>query len=163
MSTKVEIHLGAAAAGVLLILILVAALYALTAGRFHVPAGPGDPDAVARRIEPVGEVKLLGQAPAQSAAAPAEPVAAAPAAASGAASGEEIYNKACFVCHAAGVAGAPKLGDKAAWEPRIAQGKDAMLQTAINGKGAMPPRGTCATCSDDDLMAAIEYMLSKVQ
>ncbi len=162
MSTKVEIHLGAAAAGVLLILILVSALYALTAARFQSPAGPGDPDAVASRLEPVGEVTLLGEEPAQPASAGSE-VAAAPAASSGAASGEEIYNKACFVCHAAGVAGAPKLGDAAAWEPRMAQGTDALLNTAINGKGAMPPRGTCATCSDDDLRAAIDYMLSAVQ
>ena len=61
------------------------------------------------------------------------------------------------------VAGAPKFGDKAAWEPRIAQGIDAMLSTAINGKGAMPPRGTCMDCSDADLKAAIEYMISNSQ
>jgi len=163
VSMKTEIHLGAAAAGVLLIVILVAALYALTAARFQGVAGPGDPDAVAKRLEPVGEVRLLGEAPAQGAAAAGQEAAAAPAASGAAVSGEEIYNKACVVCHAAGVAGAPKLGDKAAWEPRIAQGMDTLLHTAINGKGAMPPRGTCTTCSDEDLKAAIEYMVSKAQ
>jgi cytochrome c5 len=63
------------------------------------------------------------------------------------------------------VAGAPKLGDKAAWEPRIAKGKDALVQSAINGLPgtAMPPKGTCAACTDEDLEAAVEYMLSSVQ
>jgi cytochrome c5 len=98
--------------------------------------------------------------------ASAETAVAAPAVADTAAAGadgEAIYGKACIACHASGAAGAPKLGDKAAWEPRIALGMDALLQTAISGKGAMPPRGTCGACSDDDLKAAIEYMLSKVE
>ncbi|WP_207063272.1 cytochrome c5 family protein [Motiliproteus sp. SC1-56] len=75
-----------------------------------------------------------------------------------AADGEAVYNKACVNCHAAGVAGAPKTGDADAWAPRLAQGIDAMVQSAINGKGAMPPKGLCADCSADDLKAAIEYM-----
>ena len=73
--------------------------------------------------------------------------------------GKEIYDTKCFTCHAAGVAGAPKFGDKAAWEPRIATGMDAMLAVAIKGKGGMPPKGTCMDCSDDDLKAAIQYMV----
>ena len=76
--------------------------------------------------------------------------------------GEAIYNKACVACHASGVAGAPKLGDKAAWEPRLALGVDGLLQSAITGKNAMPPRGTCMDCSDDDLKIAIEFMLGTV-
>jgi len=75
------------------------------------------------------------------------------------ADGKKIYDTKCFMCHAAGVANAPKLGDKAAWEPRIATGMDAMLAVAIKGKGAMPPKGTCMDCSDDDLKAAIQYMV----
>ena len=63
-----------------------------------------------------------------------------------------------MVCHAAGVAGAPKLGDKAAWAPRIAQGMPAMVQSAIKGKGAMPPKGG-SSASDADLRAAVEYMV----
>jgi cytochrome c5 len=74
--------------------------------------------------------------------------------------GKEIYDTKCTTCHAAGVAGAPKFGDKAAWAPRAALGMDALLKTAITGKGAMPPKGTCMDCSDDDLKAAIEYMLN---
>lgn len=77
--------------------------------------------------------------------------------------GQEIYQKTCNVCHAAGVAGAPKLGDKEAWAPRAAKGIDALLASATKGLNAMPPRGTCATCSDDDLKAAIEYMVSNSQ
>lgn len=73
--------------------------------------------------------------------------------------GIRVYNKTCVVCHDTGAANAPKLGDRAAWEPRAAQGIDRLLQTTIAGKGAMPPRGACADCSDADLRAAIRYML----
>lgn len=80
-----------------------------------------------------------------------------------AADGKAIYDQSCKVCHAAGVAGAPKLGDKDAWAPRIAQGADKMLENAINGLNAMPPKGTCMNCSDDDLKAAISYMTAASQ
>jgi cytochrome c5 len=60
-----------------------------------------------------------------------------------------------------GVAGAPKQGDKAAWAPRIATGMDALVASAINGKNIMPPRGACASCSDDDIKAAVQYMVSQ--
>ena len=75
-----------------------------------------------------------------------------------AADGEAVYNKACVNCHAAGVAGAPKTGDAAAWAPRLEQGMDALVATANAGKGAMPPKGLCADCTDADLKAAIEFM-----
>ena len=81
--------------------------------------------------------------------------------ADGGATGQKIYKQSCQACHANGVANAPKPGDKAAWAPRIATGMDAMLATAKKGKGAMPPKGTCMGCSDDDLKAAIEYMVSQ--
>jgi len=79
----------------------------------------------------------------------------------GGATGQKIYKQSCQACHANGVANAPKPGDKAAWAPRIATGIDAMLATAKKGKGAMPPKGTCMGCSDDELKAAIEYMVSQ--
>ena len=79
------------------------------------------------------------------------------------ADGQKTYNTYCQACHNAGIANAPKLGDKAAWEPRIAAGMDAMLAIAIKGKNAMPPKGTCMACSDDELKATIEYMVSQVQ
>jgi len=81
-----------------------------------------------------------------------------PAAPVAARSGKEVYNTVCTTCHAAGVAGAPKLGDKAAWEPRIATGLDALLNTAINGKGAMPARGGNPSVTDAELKATIVYM-----
>ncbi|MBF0256378.1 MAG: cytochrome c5 family protein [Gammaproteobacteria bacterium] len=77
--------------------------------------------------------------------------------------GEQVYNGPCKVCHEAGVAGAPKLDDKAAWAPRIATGMDALLKTVQTGKNAMPPKGTCMDCTDAELKAAVEYMTSKAQ
>ena len=86
---------------------------------------------------------------------------AATSAASAFDAGVSVYNSKCIICHGSGVAGAPKIGDKAAWAPRIAQGMDTLLANAIKGKNAMPPRGTCTECSDADLQAAIEYMISQ--
>ena len=78
-----------------------------------------------------------------------------------AADGQAVYQKHCQACHATGVAGAPKVGDKEAWAPRIATGMDAMVAFATKGKNAMPPKGTCMECSEDDLKATIEYMTSQ--
>lgn len=109
-------------------------------------------------------------APAAAAAAPAAaPVAAAPAApapapaAAVAANGEALYKQACTVCHAAGVAGAPKTGDKAAWAPRIAQGLEAMTASAIKGKGAMPPKGGAMAASDAEIKAAVQYLFDRAK
>ena len=78
--------------------------------------------------------------------------------------GEKIYNLTCKTCHGEGVAGAPKFGDKAAWADRIAQGMDTLEENAINGftgkTGTMPPKGGNAALSDDDVKAAVEYMVS---
>lgn len=75
-----------------------------------------------------------------------------------AADGKAVYDKVCNVCHASGVANAPKLGDKAAWGPRIAAGKDALVQSVVKGKGAMPPKAGAADLSEDDIKAAIDFM-----
>jgi len=75
--------------------------------------------------------------------------------------GATVYNAVCMVCHASGVAGAPKTGDKAAWAPRIAAGNATMLKNATNGKGAMPARGGAADLSDAELKAAVDYLVSK--
>jgi len=77
------------------------------------------------------------------------------------ASGEEIYTNTCANCHAAGIAGAPKLGDKEAWAPRIAKGNDALFESVKNGLNVMPPKGTCMSCSDEELRSAMEYMVSQ--
>ena len=87
--------------------------------------------------------------------------AAAPEAAS--ANGEKTYKATCFACHDVGVAGAPKLGDKAAWEPRIAAGKDALYHSSLNGKNAMPAKGGNAALSDADVKAAVDYMVGQVK
>lgn len=102
-----------------------------------------------------------------AAAAPAEPVkkAAAPAAKNVASvhpEGEKLYKSACVACHSTGVANAPKLGDKAAWNPLIAKGMDSMMEVALKGKGAMPPRGA-SSADDATLRKAVEYMISVVQ
>lgn len=87
----------------------------------------------------------------------------APAVAMAERSGEELYNTKCSVCHAAGIAGAPKQGDAAAWAPRAAKGIDALLATATTGINAMPPKGTCMDCSDTELKSAIQFMLDSAK
>ena len=86
-------------------------------------------------------------------------VAAAPAAAA-AADGKAIYEKSCAACHMTGAANAPKAGDKAAWEPRLKEGKDHLYEHAIKGKGAMPPKGGNASLSDAEVKAAVDYLVS---
>jgi cytochrome c5 len=138
-----------------------------------------DRSEVLERIKRVGVVAVTGQpAPAEkpvAATKPAEPAATAPQAAEAApaaapaaapqtaASGEARYKSTCLACHATGAAGAPKLEDKANWQPRIAKGMDALYQSAINGIRAMPPRGTCGACSDDELKAVVDYMVSQAK
>jgi len=73
--------------------------------------------------------------------------------------GASIYASVCQACHATGAAGAPKTGDKAAWAPRIAKGIDALLQSALNGKGAMPPKGGAASLSEAELRSAVEHLV----
>lgn len=107
--------------------------------------------------------KAAEAAPAPApAAAPAEVASAdaAPAADSSAKAGE-IFNSNCAMCHQTGAAGAPIPGDKAAWGPRIAQGNDTLYKHAIDGLNAMPPRGLCGSCSDDDLKAVVDFMVNK--
>jgi cytochrome c5 len=127
-------------------------------------------DSVAKRLAPVAkfEVDPNAPAPAAAAAAQATTVAAvsapasapAPAKAGAEGAGKKTYETVCFACHGAGVAGAPKFGDKAAWAPRVAQGKDALHASALKGKGAMPPKGGNASLSDADVAAAVDYMVA---
>lgn len=77
--------------------------------------------------------------------------------------GEMVYNTVCKACHEAGVAGAPKTGDKAAWGPRIATGLAALLKSASDGKNAMPPKGGAADLTDAELKAAVEYLTGKAK
>ncbi len=105
-------------------------------------------EAIAERIKPAAQVRVAGAEPAGQQAQ-----------ATGGRSGEQVYNSACVACHTTGVLGAPRLGNAEDWAPRLAQGMDVVLEHSINGLNAMPPRGTCTKCSDEEILAAIEYMI----
>lgn len=102
------------------------------------------PEAVAARLQPVGKAEISAQA-----------------AAPGARSGEEIYKSVCTACHQTGVAGAPKLGDKAAWAPRLKDGLNGLVAVATKGKGAMPPKGGAADLSETELTRAVVFMTNQ--
>jgi len=104
---------------------------------------------IAERIAPAGHSVMEGQV-----------VVASPAMSSGAGrAGDDIYNTSCMACHNSGVAGAPMYGDVSAWATRLEQGIETVYANAINGIRAMPARGTCMTCSDDEVKSAIDYIL----
>lgn len=131
------------------------------------PAAPAPaPEAPAAPAAPVTPAEPATTAPAAPGAA-AGGAAATGAAAGGtsSANGASVFNKTCALCHAAGVAGAPKPGDKADWGPRIAQGKETLYKHALEGftgqKGMMPPRGGGASLTDDEVKAAVDYMVEK--
>ena len=119
------------------------------------------PEAVERRIQPVARLEFGPPEGAAPAAAPAKPAAVAAAGKPGAADGKAVYDKVCFACHQTSVAGSPRLGDKAAWAPRLQTGMDAMMQSVINGKGAMPPRGGNPSLSDAEVRAAVDFMVGQ--
>ncbi|MBM6551122.1 cytochrome c5 family protein [Marinomonas ostreistagni] len=114
------------------------------------------PEEIAARIAPVGDVCVAGE---ECEVATSTAVAAN----DGPRTGEAIYNQFCTACHAIGVANAPKFANAGDWAPRIEKGFDTMLSNAINGINAMPPRGTCANCSDDEISNAIEYMVDSTK
>ena len=105
-------------------------------------------EAIAKRLKPIGSVHVAGAA-----------ASTASASAGGTRSGEEVYSKACVACHATAGIGAPVKGNAADWGPRKEKGFDSLLTNAINGINAMPPKGTCMDCSDEEIKAAIEFML----
>ena len=104
---------------------------------------------VAERIAPEGHVSMAGQVAATSLTS----------AAGAARSGSDIYATNCIACHSSGVAGAPILGDVADWTARLGKGLETVYTNAIAGIGAMPARGTCMDCSDDEVKAAIDHIL----
>jgi cytochrome c5 len=117
---------------------------------------PPTPTAVPQQAPAQGAAQPQQVAAAQAAGAPA--AGAAPA--KGAADGAGTYQTACFACHGTGAAGAPKLGDKAAWAPRIKQGNNTLYASALKGKGAMPPKGGQAQLSDEAVKAAVDHMVA---
>ncbi len=111
-------------------------------------------EAIKDRIKPVGSVHVAGDKAQGDAAG---------GGGGGTRSGEVVYNNACVACHGAGVLGAPKMQVAADWQPRLDErGFDMLLENAINGYNAMPPKGTCGDCSDDEIKAAIEYMIEGI-
>ncbi len=110
-------------------------------------------DAIAERLKPVGNVCIQGEECAAAGGATA-------AAGGGARSAEDVVGKFCTACHGTGLLNSPKVGDTAAWQAHAdnAGGLDGLLANAISGINAMPPKGTCADCTDDELMAAIKHM-----
>jgi cytochrome c5 len=139
------------------------AAYMANAAGAHFPE-PQRPaaGATAAASAPAGGASATAAAPAAAPAAPATTVAAAaPAAAAPVAAnaGETLFKQTCVTCHGTGLAGAPKFGDKAAWAPRIAQGVPTLVQHAIQGKNAMPPRGG-SSASDAEVQAAVQYMVN---
>jgi cytochrome c5 len=113
-----------------------------------------------KNIEPFAKVAIAGKDNSALAALSA-PKADAPAAVVPA-TGEAAFNQVCSACHGAGINGAPKVGDKAAWAPRIAQGKDTLYKDAIQGKGAMPPKGG-TTWPDATIKLTVDYMVSQAK
>jgi cytochrome c5 len=128
-------------------------------GKFKEPAAPAasaapPPAAVAAAVPTPNVAAVTAAVPAPAAAG------AKGAAVAAKVDGATVYASGCNVCHAAGVAGAPKFGDKSAWAPRLAQGIDGLTASVIKGKGAMPPRGAVPNASDADLRAAVAHMLA---
>ncbi len=152
---------------VLGILAVLAIILYFVAGSLTEDMSSYKPDEVIlENIKPVGQVNIAGQAAATDTGAAEAPAGAAePAAAAApvARTPEQLFQSHCFACHGTGAAGAPKVGDAAAWAPRIAQGEDTLLSHAISGLNAMPPKGLCMDCSDADLRGVIEYMVQNSQ
>lgn len=148
--------------------ILLLIVYAIHAGdQAASPADTPASSAPAAASSPAAASAPKAASAAQAASAPAaasKPAAKAAAGATTADAGEALYKSSCIACHGSGVAGAPKVGDKAAWAPRIAQGDATLDDHAIHGytgkAGMMPPKGG-STASDDDVKAAVAYMVSQ--
>ena len=137
-------------ATIIVAIVLIAVIYPLTDRNYKSAAdssGAGS-DQADLRIQPVAKFELAK---------------AAPAAAAGPKDGATIYNTVCGVCHNTGVAGAPKIDDKAAWAPRVATGKEALYKSALGGKNAMPAKGGAADLSDAEIKATVDYMMGKVK
>ncbi|MCL4184507.1 MAG: c-type cytochrome [Burkholderiaceae bacterium] len=131
-------------------------------------AAPAAPAAGAAAKAPAASAPAApapaASATAAPAAAPASAAPATPAASTAAAAdGKKVYEATCMLCHGAGVAGAPKYGDKAAWAPRVATGEDTLVEHSIKGIRAMPPRGGNGSLTDAQVRAAVQYMLAALK
>lgn len=151
--------------GVTVGLFLLVSNFAIDTQGQYVLSDPTVQAAINERIEPVGHVVLAGSE--ELAAARAAP-AATPERVATVLTGPQVFNEACFACHAApGVGGAPVVGDAAAWSDRVAQGMDTLTQHALQGyqgnSGFMPAKGGRGDLSDEEIIAAIQYMVDQLQ
>jgi cytochrome c5 len=147
-----------------ILIVIAAGLYVLgrvVAGNTQerlVQADPRVQAAINDRIAPVARVAIAGKDNSALAPPAAEPVALQDL------PGDEVFNKFCVACHGAGIAGAPKSGDKAAWAPRIAKGADTLHKHALEGfqgtAGVMPPKGGAISLSDKSIIAAVDDMVN---
>ncbi|MDC9720006.1 MAG: c-type cytochrome [Gammaproteobacteria bacterium] len=124
----------------------------LSLGALTVAANHDSDESIAERISAVGSLCIEGE----KCKAPVAKAAAAP---TGPRSGEDVYAGSCAACHSTGAAGAPKLGDVAAWAPRVDKGVETLFANALNGFNGMPAKGMCMDCSDDEIKDAVTHML----
>lgn len=145
--------------GIAVVLYVLARIIAADTQEAHVLEDPANQAAVHERIAPVAKLAVAGKD--NSALAPVQAPAAAPAEEL---AGEQVFNMACMACHGAGVAGAPKMGDKAAWGPRIAKGAETLHKHALEGfqgnSGFMPPKGGRADLADKSILNAVDFMVA---
>jgi len=138
-------------ATIIVAIVLIAIIFPLTSKKFSSAADGSSAgnDQADLRIQPVAKFELAK--------------AAAPTAGGAPKDGATIFNSVCGACHNTGAAGAPKIDDKAAWAPRVAQGKEVLYKSAIGGKNAMPAKGGVADLSDAEIKGTVDYILSKVK
>ncbi|MGM0450371.1 MAG: c-type cytochrome [Pseudomonadota bacterium] len=129
--TRISVHIG---------LIVALAGSALTLAAVE--------DQIRERIKPAGSVNVSGEAAEEEES-------------SGPRGGEDVYADACASCHDSGAAGAPKIGDSGAWSDRISKGDDTLYDHAINGFNAMPAKGGCSDCSDEEIENAVDHMIAE--
>lgn len=156
---KVFMGLMGALVALSVVLYVIAQIVGATSKRGDGANVTAEARAVAERIKPVGEVTVNEGGPMNTLIANAN--------AAGADKGKAVFDASCAACHATGVAGAPKLGDKAAWKDRLPKGNAALAQSALKGfqgkTGVMPPKGGNMSLPDADVKAAVDYMVSQAK
>lgn len=147
-------------AGLAVFFVVVAKVISATVDTTYVPPGKTSEEALSERLAPFGQVNMGGPILAKADTGGGSGAAAADGGEP--MSGQQVYDNVCSACHANGVAGAPELGDSGAWKSRLDQGGgyDALYQNALNGIGAMPPKGG-GNISDEELDRAVRYILEE--
>ena len=158
IKTPCQLLVVVVAAFVVPVALILMIVQLITGGLHADPSQRGmDENSIAARIKPVGEVNFnaVAAAPASTGGAPGAQTAAP------AKSGEQVYQSVCGACHGAGLLNSPKLGDKTAWKPRIAQGNPALYEHALKGIRTMPAKGGNPSLADAEVKAAVDYMVGK--